>query len=58
MADNKQHGRISHVGQIIGEALENAVIRLIRAHLKKKHPTFILLRPEEGRKLLTLTMPG
>jgi len=58
MADNKQHGRISHVGQLIGEAFENAVIRLIKSHLKKNHPAFILLRPDEGRKLLTLTMPG
>jgi hypothetical protein len=58
MAGNKQHGRISHVGQLIGEAFENAVIRLIKSHLKKNHPAFILLRPEEGRKLLTLTMPG
>ena len=58
MADNKQHGRISHVGQLIGEAFENAVIRLIKSHLKKNHPAFVLLKPEEGRKLLTLTMPG
>lgn len=58
MADNKQHGRISHVGQLIGEAFENAVIKLIKSHLKKNHPAFVLLRPEEGRKLLTLTMPG
>lgn len=58
MADNKQHGRISHVGQLIGEAFENVVIKLIKSHLKKNHPTFILLRPDEGRKLLTLDMPG
>lgn len=58
MADNKQHGRISHVGQLIGEALENAVIKLIKSHLKKNHPAFVVLRPEEGRKLLTLDMPG
>jgi len=58
MADNKQHGRISHVGQLIGEAFENAVITFVRSHLKKNHPAFILLKPEEGKKLLTLTMPG
>jgi hypothetical protein len=58
MADNKQHGRISHVGQLIGDALENAVIKLIKSHLKKNHPAFVVLRPEEGRKLLTLDMPG
>lgn len=58
MADNKQHGRISHVGQLIGEAFENAVIAFVKSHLRKNHPNFILLRPEEGKKLLTLTMPG
>ncbi|MBV6394934.1 MAG: hypothetical protein HFACDABA_00505 [Anaerolineales bacterium] len=58
MAENKQHGRISHVGQLIGEAFENAVIKLIKSHLKKNHPAFILLRPDDGRKLLTLDMPG
>jgi len=58
MADNKQHGRISHVGQLIGEALEIAVIKLIKSHLRKNHPSYVLLRPEEGKKLLTLDMPG
>lgn len=58
MADNKQHGRISHVGQLIGEAFENAVIKLIKSHLRKNHPSYVLLRPEKGKKLLTLDMPG
>ncbi|MDL1910960.1 hypothetical protein FBQ81_09760 [Chloroflexi bacterium CFX6] len=58
MADNKQHGRISHVGQLIGEAFENAVIKLIKSHLRKNHPGYVLLRPEKGKKLLTLDMPG
>ncbi len=58
MADNKQHGRISHVGQLIGEAFENAVIKLVKSHLRKNHPSFVLLKPEDGKKLLTLNMPG
>ncbi|HLG28060.1 MAG TPA: hypothetical protein VI423_09775 [Paenisporosarcina sp.] len=58
MADNKQHGRISHVGQLIGEALEIAVIKFIRSYLRKNHPSYILLRPDEGKELLTLELPG
>ncbi|MCC7187188.1 MAG: hypothetical protein IT312_00485 [Anaerolineales bacterium] len=58
MADNKQHGRISHVGQLIGEAFESAVIKLVKSHLRKNHPSFVLLKPEDGKKLLTLGMPG
>jgi len=58
MADNKQHGRISHVGQLIGEAFENAAIKLIKSHLHKNHPFYVLLRPEDGKKLLTLPMAG
>jgi len=58
MADNNQHGRISHVGQLIGEEFENAVIKLIKSHLRKNHPLYVLLRPDEGKKLLTLHMPG
>lgn len=58
MPDNKQHGRISHIGQLIGEALEIAVIKFIRSYLRKNHPSYILLRPDEGKKLLTLELPG
>ena len=58
MANNKQHGRVSHIGQLIGEAFEGAVIKLVRSHLRKNHPSFVLLRPEDGKKLLTLIMPG
>jgi hypothetical protein len=58
MADNKQHGRISHVGQLIGEALEIAVIKFIKFYLRKNHPTYIILKPDIGKKLLTLDMPG
>ena len=58
MADNKQHGRVSHIGQLIGEAFEGAVIKLVKSHLRKNHPSFVLLRPEDGKKLLTLVMPG
>lgn len=58
MADNKQHGRISHVGQLIGEALEIAVIKFIKSYLRKTYPSYIVLRPDEGKKLLTLDMPG
>ena len=58
MTNNKQHGRISHVGQLIGEAFENAVIKLIKSHLRNNHPMYVLLRPEKGKKLLTLDMPG
>lgn len=49
MADNKQHGRISHIGQLIGKALEIAVIKFIRSYWRKNHPSFILLRPDEGK---------
>lgn len=58
MTDNKQHGRVSHIGQLIGEAFENAVIKFIKSYLRKNYPSFVLLRPEEGKKQLTLVMPG
>ena len=58
MTSANQHGKISHVGQLIGEAFENAVFKFIKHHLKKSHPEFAILTPEQGKKLLTLDMPG
>jgi len=58
MANDNQHGKASHVGQTIGEALENVVIKFIKSYLKKNHPEYVILDPEQGKKLLTLDMPG
>jgi len=58
MATDNQHGKASHIGQIIGEAFENVVIRFIRSYLKKNYPEYVILGPVEGKKLLTLDMPG
>lgn len=58
MATDNQHGIASHVGQTIGGAFEKVVIGFIKSYLKKNHPDFVILDPEEGKKLLTLAMPG
>jgi len=58
MTSSNQHGRASHIGQLIGEAFENVVFKFIKHHLKMHHPGFAILNPEDGRKLLTLDMPG
>ncbi|MEW5938936.1 MAG: hypothetical protein AB1750_04685 [Chloroflexota bacterium] len=58
MSSANQHGRISHVGQLIGEAFEAVVFKFIKHYLKRNHPEFAILTPEQGRKLLTLNMPG
>lgn len=58
MTDDNQHGKASHIGQIIGEAFENVVIKFIKSYLKKNHSEFVILNPEQGKKLLTLAMPG
>jgi len=58
MANDNQHGKASHIGQMIGESFENAVIKFIKSYLKKSHSEFVILDPERGRKLLTLDMPG
>src|SRR3972149_3931037 len=58
MTSANQHGRASHIGQLIGEAFENVVIKFIKHYLKKKHPEFAILGPGHGKKLLTLEMPG
>lgn len=58
MVDENRHGKISRVGQLIGEAFEKVVIGFIKYFLRKNHPGFVILKPEEGRKLLTLVMPG
>ncbi|MCC6300328.1 MAG: hypothetical protein IT314_13620 [Anaerolineales bacterium] len=58
MTSSNQHGRASHIGQLIGEAFENVVFKFIKYYLKREHPEFTILNPELGRKLLTLDMPG
>ena len=58
MTSANQHGRASHIGQLIGEAFENVVFKFIKHYLKKKHPEFAILGPGLGKKLLTLEMPG
>jgi hypothetical protein len=58
MANNNQHGKASHIGQMIGESFEEAVIKFVKSYLKKKHSDFVILDPEQGKKLLTLDMPG
>lgn len=58
MANNNQHGKASHIGQMIGESFENVVIKFIKSYLKKNHSEFVILDPEQGKKLLTLNMPG
>ncbi len=58
MTSSNQHGRASHIGQLIGEAFENAVFKFIKYYLKREHSEFTILNPEQGRKLLTLDMPG
>lgn len=58
MTNANQHGRASHIGQLIGEAFENVVFKFIKHYLKKNHPEFMILAPEQGKKLLTLDMPG
>ncbi|MGC1376655.1 MAG: hypothetical protein WA821_10540 [Anaerolineales bacterium] len=58
MANDNQHGKASHIGQIIGEAFENVVIKFIKSYLKKNHAEYVILDPGQGKKLLTLNMPG
>ncbi len=58
MSNANQHGRVSHIGQVIGDAFEEVVFRFIKHYLKKNHPEFVILNPEQGKKLLTLDMPG
>ena len=58
MANDNQHGKASHIGQMIGEAFESVVIKFIKSYLKKSYPDFVILDPEQGKKLLTLDMPG
>jgi hypothetical protein len=53
-----QHGQVSHIGQLIGEAFENVVFKFVKHYLRRKHPDFTILDPEQGKKLLTLDMPG
>jgi hypothetical protein len=58
MANDNQHGKASHIGQMIGESFENVVIKFIKSYLKKSRSEFVILDPEQGKKLLTLDMPG
>lgn len=58
MASDNQHGKASHIGQMIGESFEEVVIKFIKSYLKKNHSEFVILDPERGKKLLTLDMPG
>jgi hypothetical protein len=53
-----KHGTVSHIGQLIGEVFEYVVFRFVSQYLRKNHPDFTILAPEEGKKLLTLNMPG
>ncbi len=58
MAIENQHGKASHIGQMIGESFENVIIKFIKSYLKRSHSEFVILDPEQGKKLLTLDMPG
>jgi len=58
MTNDNQHGKASHIGQMIGESFEDVVIKFIKSYLKKNHSEFVILDPERGKKLLTLDMPG
>lgn len=58
MTNDNQHGKVSHIGQIIGESFESVVIKFIKSYLKKNHSEFVILDPNLGKKLLTLDMPG
>jgi hypothetical protein len=58
MANDNQHGKASHIGQIIGESFETVVIKFVKSYLKKNHSDFVILDPKQGKKLLTLDMPG
>lgn len=58
MANDNPHGKASRIGQIIGEAFERVVFNFIKHYLKKTHAGYVILPPEQGRKLLTLDMPG
>lgn len=53
-----QHGTVSHIGQLIGEVFEQVVFKFVKQYLRKNHPDFTILAPAEGKKLLTLDMPG
>jgi len=48
----------SKFGQMIGEAFEKVVIRLIKDYLQSDYPAYELLEPEEGRKRGTLELLG
>lgn len=52
------HGKISRIGQLIGNAFEKVVIAYIKDYLAKTHPDYEVLNPKEGKKLLTLEMSG
>lgn len=58
MATDNQHGKASHIGQIIGGSFENVVIKFVKSYLKKSHSEFVILDPQQGKKLITLDMPG
>jgi hypothetical protein len=48
----------SKFGQLIGEAFEGAVLRLIASYLEEAYPDYEILSPEEGKSIVTLEMPG
>jgi hypothetical protein len=48
----------SKFGQLIGQAFDSQVYRLIERHLQENHPEYILLSPSDGRKLTRLEMMG
>jgi len=48
----------SKFGQMIGEAFEKVIMRVIKDYLESEHPDYELLEPELGRKKVTLEMIG
>ncbi len=45
-------------GQIIGDAFEHVVINFIEGYLVESYPDYELLKPQEGRHIITLDMAG
>lgn len=56
--ESNQHGASSKFGQMIGDTFANLVIDVISEYLKSTYADYILLEPEEGKKLVRLEMMG
>jgi hypothetical protein len=56
--ERDSHGASSKFGQIIGEAFADVIVEFLSGYVAEQHPTYSLLEPEVGRRLIKLEMLG